>query len=383
VHNHSAGPPPAGTSTRRPRRSPLKILLLATGLAVVAAPIAEATPASASTPSTVTLGTSAPRVALGADIVLTARINAPIDNSTYFVRIADTTRNFAVAQCYSGTVCRARVGSLALVTDTFVAHLDRGRGGPAPYPVVASSTAVQVSWAVPRLTLTRMPEYVRLGQYAWVWATLDTPITGSAYFVRIIDATTGRVLQQCLVGDHCGAPVSFAIPTAHQYVAHLDHGSDHPAPYPIIAATPAQTVRWVTTLPRVTSIPVSLHTTDDQRDADTWLQITVRDRYGRTISSWCSGTNLPFPNNSDHTATLPGNPSTTWDDVRGGSIELTINPTVGICLFYGSHGAGIHDTWRFNLAARVNFSNGRWMWVTHNGVQMSRDRRSINWPINP
>lgn len=84
-------------------------------------------------------------------------LNTPIDNSVYFVRLLDTTTGQTLKQCVSGTVCETSVSSATLVTHTYVAHLDRGRGGPPPYPIVSASPAIRVIWGPPiRLTVPHL-----------------------------------------------------------------------------------------------------------------------------------------------------------------------------------------------------------------------------------
>jgi aqualysin 1 len=106
---------------------------------------------------TMTLTTSRSWAPLGAPVTIAAHLNTPIDNSVYFVRLLDTTTGQTLKQCVSGIVCETSVSSATLATHTYVAHLDRGRGGPPPYPIVSASPAIRVIWGPPiRLTVPHL-----------------------------------------------------------------------------------------------------------------------------------------------------------------------------------------------------------------------------------
>jgi hypothetical protein len=84
----------------------------------------------------------------GGTVHLTATLDLPIDNSVFFVRLFDATTNTVLQwNCTTGTTCTASYWQNYGI-DNFGAHLDSGWGGPAPYPIVQSST-VTVSWPPP------------------------------------------------------------------------------------------------------------------------------------------------------------------------------------------------------------------------------------------
>jgi hypothetical protein len=213
-------------------------------------------------------------------------------------------------------------------------------------------------------------DYVRVGTWVPVTAQLSTPIDNSTYFVRLIDLTTGATLTQCYSGSACTYWVSSSIAATHSYTAHLDSGRGGPAPYPIVSASATRAVNWVSTLPTLTAGRISFHTNDEDRDWDTMVTVNVYRRDGVEVASAL----LPaahFDDNSDNgpfALSTQGLGGTTWDQMRGGWLQISIN-------------ANGNDTWRFNYSAQLNFSNGRYLTVGRNGVQMSDDR-TFSWPIN-
>jgi hypothetical protein len=94
-----------------------------------------------------TFSVSTPRQEVGASVLVQAALNVPLDNSTYFVRLYDKTAGTILKECTGGTYCSVFVTRSNATTHVYGAHLDRGRGGSAPYPVAAVAEK-SVSWVV-------------------------------------------------------------------------------------------------------------------------------------------------------------------------------------------------------------------------------------------
>jgi hypothetical protein len=242
--------------SRKPHRYWSVVLVL--GLIVLcSASLTTAAEARPNEPTVTSFTASASSVALGQRVKLTAHISAPIDNSQYFLRITDTFADKSLVQCYSGSTCSVTVSHAEFAVRTFVAHLNRGRGTSAPYPIVSASPTLTVSWddgshnlREPTLQLTFMSFQglnVLPGTPVTLLAGLHGPaIDDSTYFYRIIDRTTDTVIAQCSRGVDCRATVSFANATTHTYVAHLNRNRRTGGPYPVVSSSSEITISWGT-----------------------------------------------------------------------------------------------------------------------------------------
>jgi hypothetical protein len=242
----------SGTSIRRrlvQLLAPVAVLVAATFLTPAATPAF----ADDSAPMVASFTTNTVDVAPGSRVTLTARVSKPIDDSTYFLRITDTFADKPLVQCFRGTVCSTTISFPTATTHTFAAHLDRGRGGRAPYPLVSSSTEQQIFWhkagtARPELPAIRYlrppPADLLVGTGIVLTVFLTEPIDDSTYFVRITDLTTDTIVAQCDHGTECSGTVSSATAATHTYEAHLDRGRRGPAPYSIMDRSKQMTITW-------------------------------------------------------------------------------------------------------------------------------------------
>jgi hypothetical protein len=235
--------------------------------------------------------------------------------------------------------------------------------------IVLGGTAQANATPAPTITsFTTGNDYVSVGQWVNLSATLSTDITNSPYFVRLIDLTDGKILRECVSGSVCNNWVSSSTVSMHSYAVHLDRGRGGPAPYPIVAAPPAKSVNWVSTLPTLTSGRISFHTNDEDRDWNTRITVEAYKRDG-SLAAHREIPLLHFDDNSDNGPFgIFAVSDTKWDDLRGGWLQITI------------HAVG-HDTWRFNYSAQLYFDNGRYITISRNGIQMSNNRM-FSWPIN-
>ncbi len=120
--------------------------------------------------------------------------------------------------------------------------------------------------------------------------------------------------------------------------------------------------------PVLTSANVSFHVTDNDKDADTRVDVYIKAG-GNTIAKW-GGTDGHWDNNSDHG---PFN----LEVSEGIKKENLIGPGQAV-LVESPRG---HDEWHFNWSVRLKFSDGSSKGYDWTGESVDYDRNTITHPL--
>lgn len=114
---------------------------------------------------------------------------------------------------------------------------------------------------------------------------------------------------------------------------------------------------------------ISFHTTDEDKDDDTHVTVTLVDDDGITAARISND----FGHFDDHSDSGPYaltilNPSRK-DSLQSGKIILRIDPNG-------------HDTWRFNFFIDMQFGDGTRLSGGANGLELTQDRRQQEFGID-
>jgi hypothetical protein len=132
-----------------------------------------------------------------------------------------------------------------------------------------------------------------------------------------------------------------------------------------VLAAPNATADTGATLVRA---EVSFHTNDEDKDDDTQVTVTVRDKDGGTAAQ-VSADWAHFDDNSDAGPfPLTVQQGRSWESMTAGRTTIAIDPNG-------------HDTWRFNFHVDLVFSDGSHLDEDVRGVQLTQDDDQRTWPI--
>ncbi|MFI9380767.1 Ig-like domain repeat protein [Kutzneria sp. NPDC052558] len=115
---------------------------------------------------------------------------------------------------------------------------------------------------------------------------------------------------------------------------------------------------------------VSFHTNDENKDFDTHVTVTVRDR-NNVVAAVISADFERFDTNTDYGPyQLAIQNQSSWQDLRSGVTTIDIDPNG-------------NDTWRFNFTVDLTFADGSHLGNQIGGVELTQDRTSNSWNILP
>jgi RHS repeat-associated protein len=176
-------------------------------------------------PWTASLSSDASSLQVGQTATLTAGANQEVGSTggSYVLTIVDQTLAKTLATCAANTGCTASVQIASGVAHSYVAVVSDKLGRD----VQATSTAVVVGRAAWTVSLSASPSTWVAGQSSTLTATANQDVgqTGSAYVIRLMDATTSTVLGTCSTGVVCSASASFPSGGAHGYYAEVSDTS--------------------------------------------------------------------------------------------------------------------------------------------------------------
>jgi hypothetical protein len=193
-------------------------------------------------PPTMTFTASTSTAAITAPVTLSANLTAPLDNSGFIVRLYDQATGGIVKECANGSACLASVSNDSPTTHTYAAYLDNS---DPPYSAVSTVTK-QVTWAIPRITLSADPTTLSVNDHVTLTAILDMPITSSRLSVHITNVTLNkRVLDQC-TQTKCQTSDGYigGSPFKYEYVAYVDLRPLSSGDYQVVAKSSKQQVTW-------------------------------------------------------------------------------------------------------------------------------------------
>ena len=151
----------------------------------------------------------------------------------------------------------------------------------------------------------------------------------------------------------CLALVALAVFTSGAF-AQDQAPAQNPAPaqQPVVAQEPAPDQE-----PTLTSAEVKFDTTTDNKDQQTRLDIYMKTSHGHEVAK-SEGNTGKWNNNSTHTVTLQVEGDRTKDEIRNGSVSLTIHPKR-------------NDSWDFNYKVTLKFSDGTFITKDFHGCVLT------------
>lgn len=112
------------------------------------------------------------------------------------------------------------------------------------------------------------------------------------------------------------------------------------------------------------SASISYHTNDDDKDFDTNVTVTVRDRSGHVVASFSGDVGVFHDQSDSGPFDLLIEDLVSRGAIRGGSTTIRIDPNG-------------NDTWRFNFALRLIFDDGSTLSSRAAGVDLNESRQQI------
>jgi hypothetical protein len=134
-------------------------------------------------------------------------------------------------------------------------------------------------------------------------------------------------------------PAQNPAPAGQPVIAQDPGQNPAPAPQPVVAPDPAANPE-----PTLTSAEVKFDTTTDNKDQKTRLDVYMKTSRGHEIAK-SEGNTGRWKRNSTHTVALEVEGNRTKDEIRDGSVSLTIHPQR-------------NDAWNFNYKVTLKFSDG-------------------------